>query len=206
MGKQNQTHDVLRVSHSTCQEESKFWKQLACFQKEILMRLKEKECASLIRKFGCALTMGSCKPAQKMLLFFGVAWICSETWKVGITWIIPAQCSWVSVRESILLDTLLSLEGNFSGPVFSLVSQFFSWLFASQNWTKDFVGCAKQPDSKTESIPPIFHFPCVRPSPPARVQSSVGIFWSLARQREPGAWGKLHLLIGTPRGIAQINK
>lgn len=49
------------------------------------MRLKEKECASLIRKFGRALTMGSCKPAQKMLLFLGVELICSETWKVGIT-------------------------------------------------------------------------------------------------------------------------
>lgn len=43
------------------------------------MRLKEKECASLIRKFGRALTMGSCKAEQKMLLFLGVELICSET-------------------------------------------------------------------------------------------------------------------------------
>lgn len=114
--------------------------------------------------------------------------------------------SGVNVRESILLDTLLSLEGNFSGPVISLTFQFFSWLFASQNWTMDFVGCANQPDFKTESVTPIFHFPCVRAAPPAQVQSDVGIFWSLARQREPGAWGKIHLLIGTPPGIAQINK
>lgn len=143
MGKQNQTHDVLRVSHSTCQEESKFWKQLACFQKEILMRLKEKECASLIRKFGRALTMGSCKPAQKMLLFLGVGLICSETWKVGITWIIPAQCSWVSVRESILVDTLLSLEGNFSGPVFTLVFQFFQLVICQSELNWGFCGLCK---------------------------------------------------------------
>lgn len=49
------------------------------------------------------------------------------------------------------------------------------------------MGCAEQPDFKTESVTPILHFPCVRASPPAGVESSVGIFWSLVRQGDPGA-------------------
>lgn len=78
-----------------------------------------------------------------------------------------------------------------------LVTQFFSLIFffppsfsagylpvriePSISWVVQ-----KRPDFQRESVTPIFHFPCGRASPPAGVESRAGMFWSLARQTEPG--------------------